>query len=78
MGVNHRRTDVHVPEQFLNSSDVIAIFKQMGGKGMAQGVRAGRLCDAGLEPRIFDGLLEDRFVEVVPPPFSCHPVGIEA
>jgi len=33
MGVDHRSADVIVSEQFLNRSDVVAIFQQMGGKG---------------------------------------------
>jgi hypothetical protein len=45
---------------------------------MTQGVRASCLRDAGLEPGIFDGLLENRFVEVMPAPLSCHPVGVMA
>jgi len=64
MGVNHRDGHVGVPEQLLNRAEVIAIFQKMPGEGMAQGVRAGWLRDVGLEPRIFDGLLENQFVEV--------------
>ena len=40
MGVDHRGAHVGVSQQFLNRADVVAIFQQMGGKGMAQGVRA--------------------------------------
>jgi len=78
VGVNHGRTDIGVSEQLLNRADIVAIFQQMGGKGMAHGVRAGWLRDAGLEPCIFDGLLENRLVEVVPPPLSRHSVGVVA
>ncbi len=38
MGVNHGRAHILVPEQFLNRADVIAIFKQMGGKGLPKRV----------------------------------------
>ena len=58
MGVDHRGTDVGVSEKLLNCANIVAIFQQMGGKGMAHGVRAGWLPDAPLEPPIFDGLLE--------------------
>src|SRR3989338_4564349 len=45
---------------------------------MAHGVRTGWLRDASLEPCIFDGLLEDRFMEVVSVLFSCDLVGVMA
>lgn len=76
--VYHGRTDIGVSEQLLNRADIAAIFQQMGGKGMAHGVRAGWLRDAGLEPCIFDGLLENRLVEVVSAPLSRHSVGVVA
>ena len=78
MGVNHGGTDVGVSEKLLNCANIVAIFQQMGGKGMAHGVRAGWLPDAPLEPPIFDGLLEDRFMEVVSALFSSEPVDIMA
>ena len=59
MGVYHRGAHVGVPEQFLNRTDVVAIFQKMRGEAMAHGVRTGWLRDARLEPPIFDGLLED-------------------
>ncbi len=49
MGVNHGGTDVGVSEQLLNRAGIVAIFQQMGGKGMWElglysspgGMRAG-------------------------------------
>ena len=76
MGVNHGGTDVGVSEKLLNCANIVAIFQQMGGKGMAHGVRAGWLPDAPLEPPIFDGLLEDRFMEVVSALFPSESVDI--
>ena len=78
MGVNHGRSDVGVSEQLLNRADIVAIFQQMGGKGMAHGVRAGWLRDASLEPCVFDGFLQNGFMNVVAPPLSCSPIGIVA
>ena len=78
MSVDHRGTHVGVPEQLLNRADVVAIFQKMRGERMTQGVRAGWLQDASPEPPIFDGLLQNRFVKVVPTPLSRHPVGIVA
>ena len=43
---------------------------------MAHGVRAGWLRDASLEPCIFEGLLEDGFMEVVSALFPGHLVSI--
>ena len=45
---------------------------------MSHGVGPGWLRDASLEPGVFDGLLEDRFMKVVSAFFSCHPVGVMA
>lgn len=38
MGVDHRRPDVFVPQQFLDCSDVIMVFQQVGREAMAEGV----------------------------------------
>lgn len=32
-----------MPQQFLNGADVVTGFQQMGGEGMAEGVRSGML-----------------------------------
>jgi hypothetical protein len=32
MGVDHRRADVPMPEQFLNRPDVVAVFQQVRGE----------------------------------------------
>ena len=78
MRVDHRGAHVGVPEQLLNRADVVAVFQKMRAEGMAQGVRAGWLRDASPEPRVLDGLLENRFVEVMPMPLSCYAVGVMA
>ena len=70
MGVDHRRADIPVSQELLDRPDVIAVFEEMGGEGMAQGVRAGGLGDASLEPRLFHGPLQNRFMEMVAPPLS--------
>lgn len=43
--VDHRRLDVLVAEQLLDGANVVAVFEQMSGKGMAQGVAAGSPLD---------------------------------
>jgi hypothetical protein len=36
MGVDHRRADIGMAEQFLHGADVVARLQQVGGEGMAQ------------------------------------------
>ena len=57
MGVDHGGADVFVPQQFLDGADVVAIFEQMGGEAVAEGM-AG---DALVEPGQASGFL-DRFL----------------
>lgn len=38
MSVDHGGFDVAVAEEFLNGSDVVAVFDEVGGEGMAEGV----------------------------------------
>jgi len=38
MSVDHRRFDISMTQQFLDGADVIAVFEQVSGKTVAQGV----------------------------------------
>lgn len=38
MGVDHGGFDVAVAEEFLDGADVVAVFDEVGGEGMAEGV----------------------------------------
>jgi len=40
MGVNLRTRQIHMTQQFLDHPEVGAVFQQMGGKGMPQGMGA--------------------------------------
>ena len=71
MGVNHGGADIAMAEQFLNRTDVIPIFEQMSCKRMPERVRSGWLCYPGLTHGLFHGLLQDRFVQVMPAFLSC-------
>ena len=64
MSVNHRRANVRMPEQLLYGSYVIAVLQEVGCERMPERVRASRFRDICFQPRLFDGLLEDRFVKV--------------
>jgi hypothetical protein len=35
VGVDHRRGDIFVTEQFLDGPDVVAVFQQVGSEGMS-------------------------------------------
>ena len=47
VGIDHRRLDVFVAEEFLNRPDVVVGLQQVRGKGMAKRMRADRLDDLG-------------------------------
>lgn len=65
MGVDHRRADVPMPEEFLNRPDVEAVLQQVRGKGVAQGVARGGLGETGGANGTLYGPLEDGFVQVM-------------
>ena len=53
VGIDLSGLDVRMPQQLLHGADVVPGLQQVGGKGMAQRVRRGRLVDAGgLQPRM--------------------------
>lgn len=41
MGVNHRGFDVAVTEEFLDCADIVAVFDEVRGKGMPEGMAGG-------------------------------------
>ena len=44
MGVDHGRLHVVMAQEFLDSTDVVAVFEQMGGEGVPEGVAS---CSGG-------------------------------
>lgn len=54
-------------QKFLDRSDVVAVFQQMRGEGMPERVACGSLGQSSPCDRIPHGLLNQRFVYVVPP-----------
>jgi hypothetical protein len=44
--VNHCSADIFVSEQFLNGADIVAVFQQVGGKTVAEGMAGDRFGDA--------------------------------
>ncbi len=48
MGIDHRRFDITMAEEFLDSADVVAHLKQMCAKGMPEGMAADVLYHPGI------------------------------
>jgi len=71
MGIDHSRFHVLVAEKLLNRLDVIAIFKQMGGKGMTECMAGCMFGDSRFPDRGPFSLLHNRFVHVAPSLFTC-------
>jgi hypothetical protein len=63
-------------EQFLNGSDIVALFEKVSCERMPEGVAAGVLGAAGLEHGGFHGTLEDGWVDVVTE--SLAGIGVDA
>ncbi len=78
MSVDHCRADVPVSQKFLDCPDIVPVFQEMRGKGMAQGVRASGLQNPRLEPGLLKCSLQNRFVKVMPAFLSGYPVGVMA
>ncbi len=65
VGVDHGRLDVFVAEQFLDGADVVPGHQEVGGKRVAHGMAAGSFGNARSADGLFDGLLDNRWVQVV-------------
>ena len=58
---------VLVTQQFLHSTNIVAIFQQVGGKRMTQAMATGRFLDAALANRLFHGFLDCVDMHMVAP-----------
>jgi hypothetical protein len=65
MGIDHGRAEVLVAEQFLNGTDIVAGFEEVGGEAVAEGMTAGGFRDAGGADCGGDGALQGVLVDVV-------------
>ena len=66
MGVDHRRRNVLVAEQLLDSPDVVAILEQVRGEAMAQDMRRHGLGQPGLASCLEHRALDDFLIQMVP------------
>jgi hypothetical protein len=78
VGVNLRGGYVPVPEELLHGADVVAVFQQVGGEGVAEGVGAGALGDAGMPDRVSDRPLKDGLMEVVTAVLAGRPIDVDS
>jgi len=58
VGVDFRGFDIGMPHQFLDDPDIDAVFKQMRGKGMPEGVATCLFVDACASHGRFHCLLQ--------------------
>jgi hypothetical protein len=66
VGVDHGRRYVPVAEELLDGADVVTALQKVGGEGVAEGVAAGTLVDAGRADGAGHGALHVRLMVVVP------------
>ena len=70
MGVDHAPFRITVAEQFLNRADAAALFQEVCGKGMAEGMTACCHGHAGFGYIVFYSLLHHARIEMVVPYFT--------
>lgn len=65
VGVNHRRLDIFVPQQFLDRSDVVTGLEQVSGERVTKGMWTDRFANAGDPGCFVDCLLKNTLVKVM-------------
>ena len=76
--VDHGSRHICVTQKLLDRADVVAIFKQVRGKRMAERVRGCRLGYPGLANGLFHSFLQHGFVQVMSVFFSGCPICVVA
>ena len=66
MGVDHRRFQVRVPEQFLDGPDIVTSLYQMGGETVSQRMDRCRLGHSEARHRLMYMFLQGSGVQVIP------------
>ncbi len=73
MGVNHCGTDILVAQKFLNSPDIIPVFKEVCSKAVSEGMTTNPLDDSGTYKK-GTGYFFIPFFEGLPSlKHNCHP-----
>jgi len=66
-----------MPKEFLDRPDVVAVLKQMSGKGMPEGVTTCGFGNPSFPDGLFDSPLQDGFMEMMPLLLAGVPILIE-
>jgi len=61
-------------QELLDGADVVALFQKVGGERVSKRLAGCRFGTPRFEPSLFNGLLENRFVNVMTATFSCGPI----
>lgn len=77
MGIDHGRADVTVAEQLLDRAHVVAVLEKVNCEGVAQGVTARSLGDAGILKGFLEGPLYDGLMNMMAPAFACALVEVQ-
>jgi hypothetical protein len=78
MGIDHRRFDIIMAQEFLDRSDIVTAFEQVSGKGMPERMASSSLRQSRLRDRISHGFLNQGFVNVMATLFLCLGIGPSA
>jgi hypothetical protein len=65
-GINHCSGNILVPEEFLDSTDIVTVLQEVSGEGMAERMARDRLCNTRPSCGTFYGSLDYCFMEVMP------------
>ena len=66
MGINHGGGNIRMAQKFLNCTDIVTRFQEMGGKGMSERVTTDPPGYSCTRDCLFDGLLREGFVDMMP------------
>lgn len=64
MGIDHRRLDITVAEEFLHRSDIVPAFYEVRRERMAKGMAGSAFRDGGLDHGLVNGALHRAFIHV--------------
>ncbi len=78
VGVDHRRRDIAVAQEFLDRPDVVTDVEEVRGERVAERMTGGKLGDAGQPCRVLERPLQDRFVSVMSPALAARLVKVHA
>ena len=75
VSIDHGGGDIFVPKQILDGADIVAGFKQMGGKAVAKGMATDRFGEVGGLGGASDRFLQATGVNMVAVGEACAGVG---